>query len=69
MRLVAAHMEAGGAALSLGFADEAIAHFEEVLRVAEPRIMEGKAKRLVIEVNTLLAKAREMKVRADPKQD
>lgn len=68
MGLVAAHMEAGDAALSLGLADEAVAHFEEVLRVAEPRIREGKAQRLVAEVSELLARAREMR-EANPKQD
>ncbi len=66
LRLIAAHMEAGQAALSLELTEEALHHFEEVLRIAEPRIRLGQARRLVAEVNVLIEQARSPKGPAQP---
>lgn len=58
MRLTVAHVALAQALVEAGDAHAAIPHFERVLELAAPRIAQGRATRLVAEVNEWLARAR-----------
>ncbi len=58
MRLTMAHFALAQALVEAGDAHGAIPHFERVLALAAPRIAQGRARRLVAEVNAWLERAR-----------
>jgi len=60
MRLTVAHFVLGQVLVEVGNPSEALEHFSRVLAVAAPRIAEGRAQRLVPEVEKWVARARAM---------